>query len=194
MIVAASFGAAAQSPSMRSLHSKAHKDQLANVKSRLDMTVISDRLKEDVARREAAVASEGSLSAEGLTLANDLIKEARTHLGKRYRAGSKGPSTFDCSGFSSYVYRQFGYSLSSSSKAQYTQGRPVERKKLQTGDLVFFTSRRSGSSVGHVGIVVSADPQTGDFKFIHAARTGIKVDDCKGYYEGRYLGARRIIE
>lgn len=194
MIVAASFGAAAQSPSMRSLHSKAHKDQLANVKSRLDMTVISDRLKEDVARREAAVAGEGSLSAEGLTLANDLIKEARTHLGKRYRAGSKGPSTFDCSGFSSYVYRQFGYSLSSSSKAQYTQGRSVERKKLQTGDLVFFTSRRSGSSVGHVGIVVSADPQTGDFKFIHAARTGIKVDDCKGYYEGRYLGARRIIE
>lgn len=194
MIVAASFGAAAQSPSMRSLHSKAHKDQLANVKSRLDMTVISDRLKEDVARREAAVAGEGSLSAEGLTLANDLIKEARTHLGKRYRAGSKGPSTFDCSGFSSYVYRQFGYSLSSSSKAQYTQGRPVERKKLQIGDLVFFTSRRSGSSVGHVGIVVSADPQTGDFKFIHAARTGIKVDDCKGYYEGRYLGARRIIE
>ena len=70
----------------------------------------------------------------------------------------------------------------------------MERKKLQTGDLVFFTSRRSGSSVGHVGIVVSADPQTGDFKFIHAARTGIKVDDCKGYYEGRYLGARRIIE
>ncbi len=194
MIVAASFGAAAQSPSMRSLHSKAHKDQLANVKSRLDMTVISDRLKEDVARREAAVAGEGSLSAEGLTLANDLIKEARTHLGKRYRAGSKGPSTFDCSGFSSYVYRQFGYSLSSSSKAQYTQGRPVERKKLQIGDLVFFTSRRSGSSVGHVGIVVNADPQTGDFKFIHAARTGIKVDDCKGYYEGRYLGARRIIE
>ena len=44
-----------------------------------------------------------------------------------------------------------------SSRTQYTEGSTVDRKDLRKGDLVFFTSRRSGRNVGHVGIVVSAD-------------------------------------
>ena len=69
----------------------------------------------------------------------------------------------------------------------------MERNDLRKGDLVFFTSRRSGKNVGHVGIVVSADNESGDFKFIHASVKGVKVSDFEGYYLGRYVGARRII-
>jgi len=92
------------------------------------------------------------------------------------------------------VYRQFGYSISPSSRTQYTEGSAVDRKDIRKGDLVFFTSRRSGRNVGHVGIVVSADNEKGTFKFIHASVKGVKISDFEGYYVPRYIGARRIIK
>lgn len=58
---------------------------------------------------------------------------------------------------------------------------------------MFFTSRRSGNGVGHVGIVTEANAETGNFKFIHASIKGVKVSDFEGYYVGRYIGAKRII-
>lgn len=39
---------------------------------------------------------------------NGLLDEAMSHIGARYRSGSKGPYAFDCSGFTSYVFRQLG--------------------------------------------------------------------------------------
>lgn len=173
------------------MHNKVH-SELANAKTGLDKSTLNNMIKADLEKRENA-ASEKSLSGESSAMLNDLLKEAHRHLGKPYRSGSKGPNAFDCSGFSSYVYRQFGYTISPSSRAQYLEGEKVDRNHLRKGDLVFFTSRRSGKNVGHVGIVVSADNATGQFQFIHAARTGIKVDKCEGYYAGRYIGARRII-
>lgn len=175
----------------RAAHDHIHRQQLANAKSRLDKTVISNMLKEDIAKRESA--EEAGLSDESSAMITDLLTEARKHIGKPYVHGAKGPRAFDCSGFSSYVYSQFGYSLSPSSRTQYTQGVSVSRKNLRKGDLVFFTSRRSGKNVGHVGIVVSADNETGNFKFIHASIKGVKISDFEGYYVGRYIGAKRII-
>ena len=173
-----------------SAHMKAHKEQLANAKSKLDKSVISNFVEKDIVMREEEPTK---LSKESKAMLNDLLSEARTHLGKRYVHGSKGPKTFDCSGFTSYVYKQFGYNISPSSRAQYTQGTAVDRKNLREGDLVFFTSRSSGNNVGHVGIVVSADNKTGEFSFIHASIKGVKVSTCSGYYEGRYIGAKRIV-
>lgn len=176
----------------RSAHAEAHKQQLAAARhTGLDKQTISKMVEADIEAREA---EKNHISAETDQLLNDLLTEAKSHLGKRYARGSKGPKAFDCSGFSSYVFRQFGYNLSASSAAQYSQGEKVERKNLRKGDLVFFTGRRIGNSVGHVGIVISAD-ENGDFKFIHAATSkGISIASCSGYYEGRYLGARRIID
>lgn len=179
------------SANARAAHDRIHRQQLANAKSRLDKTVISNMLKEDIAKRESA--EEAGLSDESSAMITDLLTEARKHIGKPYVHGAKGPRAFDCSGFSSYVYSQFGYSLSPSSRTQYTQGVSVSRKNLRKGDLVFFTSRRSGKNVGHVGIVVSADNETGNFKFIHASIKGVKISDFEGYYVGRYIGAKRII-
>ncbi len=192
LVIAASLFclAAPASASVKDAHAKMHQSQLAKAKMGMDKTVIAGMLKNDIARREAAVPG---LSAESAEMINDLLKEAHTHIGKPYRHGMKGPSAFDCSGFSSYVYRQFGYKISPSSRTQYTEGVSVNRKDLRKGDLVFFTSRSSGNNVGHVGIVVSADNESGDFKFIHASIRGVKVNTCEGYYEGRYIGARRII-
>ncbi|MBJ2196412.1 NlpC/P60 family protein [Muribaculaceae bacterium Isolate-113 (HZI)] len=171
-----------------SAHNKIHSEQLANAKSRMDKNVITNMLRENIAKKE-----EHTISEESTKMISDLLSEAHRYIGRPYVHGAKGPKAFDCSGFTSYVYRQFGYTISPSSRAQYTEGTNVERNDLRKGDLVFFTSRRSGKNVGHVGIVVSADNESGDFKFIHASVKGVKVSDFEGYYLGRYVGARRII-
>lgn len=172
-------------------HKRAHA-RLANVNAKLDMSSINNRMREEIEEREAL--AEGR-NPETLQMMADLLKESRKHIGKPYRRGMKGPKAFDCSGFTSYVYSQFGINLSPSSRTQATQGKQVDRKNLREGDLVFFSSPRSGHAVGHVGIVVSADKESGDFKFIHASTSsGIKIDECKGYYAKRYIGARRVVE
>lgn len=176
----------------RNAHAAAHRQQLASAKSMgLDKSIINRMVEEDIASREKS----NVISAETEELLNDLLSEARSHLGKRYSRGSKGPSAFDCSGFSSYVYRQFGYSLSPSSRDQYNQGEKVDRKELRKGDLVFFKGRSTKGGVGHVGIVVDSDDK-GNFTFIHAATSsGITVSSCKEpYYASRFVGGKRIIE
>ena len=176
----------------KNAHRRAHQEMLANVKSsKMDRSVVNDMLKNDVAKRESDVVA--SLSPESQNMINDLLAEANKHIGKPYRHGMKGPNAFDCSGFTSYVYKQFGYSISPASRIQYTDGVKVDRKNLRKGDLVFFTSRSSGKNVGHVGIVVGADNEAGAFKFIHASIRGVKISECEGYYANRYVGARRII-
>ena len=170
-------------------HNKAHREQLANNKNRMDRDVINNMVKHDIDRKNQI----NGLSAESSQMINDLLNEAKKHIGKRYVHGTHGPNTFDCSGFTSYVYKQFGYNLSPGSRIQYTQGTPVSRNDLRKGDLVFFTSRSSGKNVGHVGIVWEADNEKGTFKFIHASIRGVRISNFEGYYVPRYIGAKRII-
>lgn len=130
-------------------------------------------------------------------IANDIVDYAKTFIGKRYRRGAKGPSAFDCSGFTSYVFRNFDMALGSSSRAQALQGEKIAVTDARPGDLVFFSGRRAGSTVGHVGIVVSADPDNGSVKFIHAATSrGVRIDSYPdgGYYSRRFHSIRRVIE
>ena len=124
---------------------------------------------------------------------NELLDEAFSHMGTRYRRGQSGPGGFDCSGFTSYVFKSMGIDLNRSSRGQFNQGNPVEKDNLQSGDLVFFTSPGSGRSIGHVGIVVDVDTMKGSFNFIHASRKGITVSSSnEAYYSNRYVGARRV--
>ena len=133
-------------------------------------------------------------SATGGSATARLMDEAFSHIGTRYRSGAKGPSAFDCSGFTSYVFRQFGENIGSCSRDQYAKNQPVSRGDLQTGDLVFFTGSNSGRGVGHVGIVVDVNSD-GTFSFIHASTSeGVKVSQSTdGYYARRYVGARRVM-
>lgn len=137
----------------------------------------------------------GNNGDNGFTQAEMLMEEAFSHMGTRYRSGAKGPSAFDCSGFTSYVYKQQAdIFIGASSRDQYARNLPISRSELQCGDLVFFTSPNSGHNVGHVGIVVDVDPITQDFTFIHASsRSGVKLSSSTDSgYAKRYVGARRI--
>jgi len=126
---------------------------------------------------------------------DDMLDEAFSHLGARYRRGMSGPNAFDCSGFTSYVFKNMGIELNRSSRAQYTQGEAVSKDELRTGDLVFFTGSSTRGPIGHVGIVVDVDPISGSFNFIHASTTGVRVSNSKErYYSRRYVGARRVLQ
>ena len=126
---------------------------------------------------------------------SQLINHAMQYIGSRYRYGTSGPHTFDCSGFTSFVYRQKDIKLSRSAVIQWTQGTEVkEMSELKPGDLIFFQGRRMTKSVGHVGLVKEVNPEKGDVSFIHAACTGVRVDKLSmDYYKKRFIGFRRVL-
>lgn len=123
----------------------------------------------------------------------ELISFAKQYLGRPYVHGSKGPKAFDCSGFTSFVFKNFNISLSPSSRAQATQGVSVSRNDIKAGDILVFQGR-SSRGVGHVAIAIDVD-DSGDITFIHAATGGVRIDRLSqvAYYQKRYLGARRVI-
>lgn len=137
-----------------------------------------------------------TMAEETASKGDSIVQTALKYLGARYRSGHSGPRAFDCSGFTSYVYRQENIPITRSSRSQYREGERVESiADLQKGDLVFFGGSRSTRSVGHVGIVTDVDADGGRFKFIHASRRGVVIDKSTSpYYQRRYLGARRIVD
>ncbi|WP_203642408.1 C40 family peptidase [Levilactobacillus andaensis] len=80
-------------------------------------------------------------------------KVAKAQLGKPYGWGSTGPSSFDCSGFTSYVYKKgASKSIPRTAQAQYNKYKHVSYKNIKKGDLVFFGG--SKHSISHVGLYV----------------------------------------
>ena len=110
------------------------------------------------------------------------INAALAKVGSRYVWGTSGPNTFDCSGLTSYAYRQVGITLSRSSKAQYSgAGRKVSLSEIKPGDLVFYYS-----PVSHVALYI------GGGKIVHAAnpRSGVNV---AGLHSMPITGVRRVV-
>ena len=126
--------------------------------------------------------------------ADEVVLYAAQFLNTPYRYGGATPQGFDCSGYVQYVYRKFGYTLPRTVSDQMKQGFKVKNKNLKPGDLVFFKGRDIKSrTAGHVGMVVQAR-KNGQFLFIHASNSGVKIDDSRQtYYQPRYIGAKRII-
>ena len=186
----------AMGENQKDIHKKMHSQYLANAKNSIDKSAIQSYIQQEIeAKEQHSFENYADLSDESAAMIADMMKEARTHMGKKYVWASKGPNTFDCSGFTGYVYKQFGINIGASSRGQYTLGQSVSKSHLRPGDLVFFTSRSSGSNVGHVGMVVTADNENGTVSFIHASvKKGVTISQStEAYYAKRYVGAKRII-
>lgn len=134
--------------------------------------------------------------SENVQLAQDILDYANTFIGTRYRRGGKTTKGFDCSGFTTHIFKEFGYSLGSSSRDQFLQGIELEQKSdVLPGDLLFFGGSAGGKRVGHVGIAIDYNPDTDEITFIHSAISGgVRIDTTSApYYKRRYIGARRVI-
>lgn len=125
-------------------------------------------------------------------LRTDIISYAKQFVGTKYVYAGKDPRGFDCSGFTSYVMKEFDVSLSSSSRMQEDQGRSISVSDALAGDLIFFRREKRGR-VFHVALVVSNTRE--GLKVIHSTNRGVVVDNIShnSYWKPKISTARRVI-
>ena len=107
--------------------------------------------------------------AGAATLAAKALGVAASKQGSPYQWGATGPNRFDCSGLTLYSFRQAGRKLPRTAAAQYGSTTHIAASARRVGDLVFFHSGSSRSSVYHVGIYA------GGGEIWHAPKTGARV-------------------
>jgi hypothetical protein len=120
--------------------------------------------------------------------AEDVVDFAARFIGRPYVWGAEGPNSFDCSGLTQYVYQEFGVELPRRAISQSKAGDPVGRR-LQRGDLLFFSTDTRQSLVTHVGIY------EGDGMMIEASKRHGRVrrDSLSdAYWTERFMFARRV--
>lgn len=121
--------------------------------------------------------------------AQAVVELALRYVGYPYTWAGASPETgFDCSGFTSYIYKQFGYTLNRTAAGQINDGIGVARDQLLPGDIIIMSVHGDITRVGHVAIYI------GDGKMVHAqsSATGVCVTPVSNY-NARYITARRII-
>ena len=163
------------------------KPQETTSRSSVTRTATTTTTKDTTPSAAKTAASEPQVT--GNFTGSDVVAYAKKYLGCKYVYGGSSPSGFDCSGFTSYVYKHFGVSLSRTSSGQASNGRKVSNKSdLQVGDIVCFSSSSKSKTIGHVGIYI------GGGQFIHAAnsRKGVIISNVTGggYY---FVTASRVI-
>lgn len=119
-----------------------------------------------------------------------VITTAKKMLGVRYRYGGTSPAKgFDCSGLVQYSHKAGGIHLPRTTSQQYKASKPIAKKFLAPGDLVFFKTAVS-RAISHVGIYL------GNNLFIHAPSSGkkVKINSMKEkYWRKRFISAGRIL-
>ena len=119
-----------------------------------------------------------------------LMSRANSLRGTPYRYGTSGGGTFDCSGFTSAMYRKVGVKLPRTAAEQFGVGLHIAKSSLSKGDLVFFRNTAGRRGISHVGIY------SGNGMFIHASSRGhaVRIDTLNsGYYSSHFAGGRRLI-
>lgn len=117
--------------------------------------------------------------------ASQIITLAKGKLGSKYVWGATGPTKFDCSGFTSWLYKQAGITIPRTSRDQGKAGKYVSRSNLQPGDLIFFNN-----PISHVGLYI------GDGQMIHASnptRGVVKDNINSNHYKKIYNTSRRFL-
>jgi len=161
-------------------------DELAlNIQNSMDLDLNGDK-------KITTQSLEVSENWEAFTREDELLETAKEYLGVPYIWAANGPSAFDCSGYTKYVFKKNGITLPRYSGHQANVGIKVAYNELQKGDLVFFdTAKGFHKKVNHVGIYI------GENKFIHAssARKQVMITSFsqKKFYKNRFLHGRRII-
>jgi hypothetical protein len=122
--------------------------------------------------------------------AEDVVDFAAKLIGRPYVWGAEGPSAFDCSGLTQFVFQEFGIELPRRAISQSKFGDPAGRR-LQRGDLLFFSTDSRQSLVTHVGLY------EGDGVMIDASKRHgtVRRDDLsESYWVERFMFARRVEE
>lgn len=129
--------------------------------------------------------------------ADDLLLFAQSLIGTRYRSASSSPEHgFDCSGFVSYVFKNFNFAVPRSSCEFISVGEKVQLEDAKPGDIILFTgtSKRS-RRIGHVAIVMTND--NNDVTFIHSTsgkEHGVTITAMDKRYKHRFVQIIRLLK
>jgi len=122
-------------------------------------------------------------SVYGAGMSSRLDQAIKSRYGIRYRYGSSGPNTYDCSGFVWAAFQEAGMPFTrASARSLWSQSEPVsEDEKFKFGTLIFL------NGLGHMGIVADENG------FYHASSSkGITYSPFKGYWQKRIVGFRKL--
>lgn len=111
--------------------------------------------------------------------------------GTEYIYGGKTPSGFDCSGFTSHVFKENGVTLTGASRHQATVGKAKQLRNAEPGDLVFFKNK---GKVTHVSIVVDKDED--ELWVVHSTSSrGVVTDEIlhSSYWKPKIAGVRDVV-
>lgn len=112
------------------------------------------------------------------------VAQAKAQVGTPYRSGGAAPGGFDCSGLTSWAWKQAGVTLPRTAAAQYNGTARITKAQLQPGDLVFYSS---GSTISHVSMYI------GDGKIVQARKTGYPVEiQSVDWWSSNRVGYGRI--
>ena len=128
-------------------------------------------------------------SAAKLPVQQALVSGARQWLGTPYVWGGENKDGADCSGFVMTLFRDVtGISIPRNSRAQKDYCIDLDKNKLEVGDLVFFSSPKSGGKIAHVGMYI------GDNMMVHASSSKGVIESSLdlNYYIKHFQGAGRI--
>ena len=180
-------------------------DGIAGIQTK-QLLYSSAAMTEQEARRALATSYEdtptaepdpGEMSDAGKTKAEQIIEIAKSKLGCRYVYATEGPDTFDCTGFTSYVFGKLNISLP---RTAYNQGyeqygvKITDPSKLEPGDLVFFNTNKSdGDLSDHAGIYL------GNGDFIHAnsgSAMSVVISNMytSSFYKEAFSWGRRVLD
>lgn len=134
----------------------------------------------DPIAKKSVVVKIASTSAKSSSRGAKAVAFAKKQIGDRYRYGSAGPSSWDCSGLTMGAWKSAGVNLPHQARQQFKKGKKISKSNLRPGDLVFYYS-----GISHVGIYV------GGGKIIHASRPGKPIGYAK-VSSMPYQGARRV--
>ena len=99
---------------------------------------------------------------------DSIVVFAKKYLGTPYLYASSNPlKGFDCSGFVSYVFGNFGMTLPRSSSGYKNLGTTLKPEDFKVGDILVFYGYKDKTVIGHLGIICEADGMHS--KFIHAS-------------------------
>jgi cell wall-associated NlpC family hydrolase len=121
-----------------------------------------------------------------------VIEAARSYTGTPHRDGGTNRYGIDCSALIQNSFQAAGFTMPRTSRQQSETGSPVDRRDLRPGDLVFFSDRKIGNGITHVGLVTEILPG-GDVKFIHtSSKLGVTENLLStSYFTKTYAKAMR---
>jgi cell wall-associated NlpC family hydrolase len=142
---------------------------------------------------KTATPKSGEASTSAMQLRNKITDYAQRYVGSGYKYAGTSPSTgFDCSGFTSYVLKEFKVKVSPASSVQATEGRPIALERVLPGDLIFFGE--SSKKISHVALVLKRSKD--GIVCVHSTTSrGVIVENVSTstYWKPKILFARDVI-